>query len=175
MVLLLSCNFLVGCRDKFNGLEPCSTTVRKHIMELSTIRQLDQWMTENCYNDTYAVGSRSIHEGYGLSQSGSQYVWYYTERGECQNLHYFLTEQEAVDFAFKTITADKFANRHLVGFIKDKASETELVAELDKRNVVFWKDDIPYGGLTDRRTRIFVFGCDVERVLDLQTKYDIRS
>ncbi|CAN5652607.1 hypothetical protein BH09BAC4_BH09BAC4_31110 [soil metagenome] len=144
-------------------------------MKLSTVRQLDQWMTENCYSDTYAIGNRIIHEGYGLDKLDSQYIWYYTERGERQTLHYFLTEQEAVDFAFKKIMADRFANRHLVGFIKDKASETELVAELGRRNVAFWKDDIPYGGLTDRRTRVFVFGCDIERVLDLQTKYDIRS
>ncbi|GAB4031965.1 hypothetical protein [Spirosoma jeollabukense] len=144
-------------------------------MELSTVRQLDEWMTENCYDDTYAIGSRRIHEGYGLDKAGSQYVWYYTERGKRQNLNYFQTEQEAVDFAFKTITADKFANRHLIGFIKDKALETELLAELDKRTIAFWKDDIPYGGLNDRRTRVFVFGCDVKRVLDLQTKYDIRQ
>lgn len=144
-------------------------------MELLTVNQLDEWMTQNCYSDTYAIGNRIIHEGYGLDKTGNQYVWYYTERGERQNIDFFQTEQEAVDFAFKTITADKFANRHLVGFINDKVLETELLAELDKRNVAFWKDDIPYVGLTDRRTRVFVFGCDIERVLDLQTKYDIRQ
>ncbi|HEX9958192.1 MAG TPA: hypothetical protein VGA96_13090 [Fibrella sp.] len=139
-------------------------------MDLVTIKQLDDWMTAHCYNDSYGIGSRMIHEGYGLGTSGGLYVWYYTERGERQNLNYFDTEQEAVDFAFRAITADKSANRHLVAFLKDKAVETELLAELDLRGVPYWKEKIPYGGLHDVRVRIFVFGCDVQKVLDLQEK-----
>ncbi len=54
-------------------------------MEPLTVKQLDEWMTENCYNDSYAIGNRSIHEGYGLDKVDRQYVWYYTERGERQN------------------------------------------------------------------------------------------
>lgn len=140
-------------------------------MELLTIRQLDEWMTTNCYNDGYAIGNRKIHEGYGLAESDGVYVWYYTERGQQQNLNYFQTEQEAVAFAFAKITADKFANRHMVGFIKDQSREAELLAELKRRNIAFWKDEIPYGGPNDRRVRVFVFGCDIEKVLDLQQKF----
>ena len=51
-------------------------------MNLLTIEQLDEWMTENCYANTYAIGNRNIYEGYGLDTFGSLYVWYYTERGE---------------------------------------------------------------------------------------------
>ncbi len=144
-------------------------------MDLLTIKQLDEWMTANCYNDGYAIGSRIIHEGYGLATLGSGYTWYYTERGERRNENYFQTEEEAVDFAFKTITADKFANRHMIGFIKDKVLESELLVELDRRHITFWKDEIPYGGLHDKRTRVFVFGCDIQNVLDLQEKYSIRQ
>ena len=142
-------------------------------MNPSTIQQLDDWMTAHCYNDSYAIGSRIIHEGYGLTTAGNLYVWYYTERGERNNLNYFTTEQEAVDFAFTAIVADKSANRHLIGFLNDKALEQALLTELDTRGISYWKDDIPYGGLHDRRTRVFVFGCDVQKVLDLQEMYSL--
>jgi len=139
--------------------------------DLLTIKQLDEWLTENCFADTYGIGNRDIHEGCGLDTFGSLYVWYYTERGERQNLNYFQTEKEAVDFAFKKITADKFAKSHMVGFINDTQSELELVTELQNRNIEFWKDEIPYYGLQRLTTRIFVMGCDIKKVLDLQLKY----
>ncbi len=136
-----------------------------------TIQQLDGWMTAHCYNDSYGIGNRIIHEGYGLSASNSLYIWYYIERGERQNLNYFQTEQEAVDFAFRAIIADKSANRHLVGLLNDKSLEQALLAELDTRGIAYWKDEIPYGGLHDRKTRVFVFGCEVQKALDLQKEY----
>lgn len=140
-------------------------------MNPSTIQQLDDWMTARCYNDSYAIGSRIIHEGYGLAKADTLYVWYYTERGERNNLNYFTTEQEAVDFAFTAIVADKSATRHLIGFLNDNALERALLSELNARGISYWKDDILYGGLHDRRTRVFVFGCDVQKVLDLQEMY----
>ena len=142
-------------------------------MNLLTIEQLDEWMTDNCFNDSYGIGNRNIHEGYGLDTSGTLYVWYYTERGQRQQLNYFQTEKEAVDFAFKTITADKSANRHMIGFIKDRTKEMELLTELRNRNIKYWKDEIPYGGPNDIRVRIFVFGCDIKRVSDLQQQFGI--
>jgi hypothetical protein len=142
-------------------------------MNLLTIKQLDEWMTDHCFNDSYGIADRNIHEGYGLDTSGALYAWYYTERGQRQYLNYFQTEKEAVDFAFKKITADKSANRHMVGFTKNKTEEAALLTELNNRNIVFWKDDIPYGGPNDRRVRIFVFGCDIKKVLDLQQQFGV--
>jgi len=140
-------------------------------MSILTIKQLDEWMIDNCYNDSYAIGNRNIHEGFGLGTFGSLYVWYYTERGQRQNLNYFQSEQEAVAFAFKIITADKFANRHLIGFLKDKLLE-ELLLELNNRNIKYWTDQIPYGGISDPRYRVFVFGCDLNLTVDLKEKYN---
>jgi hypothetical protein len=142
-------------------------------MTLTTIKELDEWLTANCYADTYAIGDRTIHEGCGLDTLGSLYIWYYTERGKRETLEYFQTEKEAVEYAFKTITADKFAKSHLVGFLNDSQSETDLVIELQKRAVEFWKDKIPYYGLQNMTTRIFVLGCDIKKVLDLQRKYGV--
>lgn len=141
-------------------------------MKLTTIKQLDEWMTFNCYKDNYAIGNRSIYEGFGLDTFGPLYVWYYTERGNRENLEYFGTEQEAVDFAFKKITADKSANRHLIGFINDKSTEKELLDELDKRKIEYWRDEIQYSGINDLRIWVFVFGCDIKKVLDLKEKYN---
>jgi len=140
-------------------------------MNLKTVKQLDEWMTKNCFNDNYAIGNRSVLEGFGLEKMGSLFVWYYTERGKRENLNYFPTEPEAVEFAFKAITKDKFANAHIVGFVKSKLEVSELIRELQKRKVDFWKDEIPYGGFDDIRTRIFVVGCDIIKVLDLKEKY----
>lgn len=140
-------------------------------MEPTTIIQLDEWMTANCYNDSYGIGNRNIHEGYGLDIFGSLYVWYYTERGQRDNLKYFRTEKEAVAYALEQMRADKFANAHLVGFIRDKESERELLSALQQRGVYYWKDKIPYGSINDLRTRVFVSGCDVKKVLDLQKQF----
>ena len=129
-------------------------------------------MTANCYREDYfAIGNRTIHEGCGLDTFGSLYVWYYTERGNRENLKYFGTENEAVKYALQEIEGDKFANSHLVGFLCEKVKENELVAELRKRDIQFWKDQIPYGGLDYPRTRVFVSGCDIMKVLDLRDLY----
>ncbi len=140
-------------------------------MNPTTIKQLDKWMTDNCYNDnSYAIGDRIINEGCGLDEFGSLFVWYYTDRGKRENLDYFRTEQEAVEFAFKKITADKYAKSHRIGFIKDRNEVAELLAELANRNIEFWKEEIPI--LRERRTRIYVYGCDMLKVKDLQDKYN---
>ena len=136
-----------------------------------TVEELVKWMTDNCYNDSYGINGRNIHEGYGLDCSENLWAWYYTERGRKEILEEFQTENEAVSYAFKTIKADKFADRHLVGFIEDSLKESELITELKSRSINFWKDKIPYDGLNNFRIRVFVFGCDIKKVLDLQQKF----
>ena len=143
-------------------------------MDITTIQQLDDWMTANCYPDSYAIGPRIIHEGYGISVADGAYDWYYTERGEQYTVQRFTTEAEAVAFAFTAITADKTANRHMVGFMNDSTQKQALLAELDKRGITYWQDSIPFGGLHDPRTRVFVFGCDIQRALDLQDVYGFK-
>ncbi|MPR37218.1 hypothetical protein GBK04_28750 [Cytophagaceae bacterium SJW1-29] len=129
-------------------------------------------MTAHCYPDSYAIGKRIIHEGYGLYRDGNQFVWFYTERGARDNLHYFQTESDAVAYVFAAITSDKTGNRHLIGLVTT-TQEQVLLTELDARGVRYWKDEIPFGSLHDKRSRIFVFGCDIRRVPDLLEKYGI--
>jgi hypothetical protein len=139
--------------------------------EPTTIAQLDEWMTANCYPDSYAIADRIIHEGYGLAMKDNTWHWYYTERGVVDYLKPFASEREAVAFAFPIIRDDTDGKRHLLGFVKDIASEKRLIQELSDRNIFFQKDTIPYGGSTDPRTRIFVFGCDINEVQDLVEKW----
>ncbi|SDE33791.1 hypothetical protein SAMN04487996_104387 [Dyadobacter soli] len=137
-----------------------------------TIEQLRQWMETHCYSDHhYAIGERIVHEGYGLRQSGGMYIWYYTERGSKDILKTFEVEKDAVAYAMQIIENDRFASSHLIGLVQNQAEEEALLHELATRNIDFWKDSIPYGGPNDRRTRVFVRGCDVLKVADLREKF----
>jgi hypothetical protein len=141
-----------------------------------TIEQLRQWMEAHCYNDHhYALGDRFVHEGYGLRKSGDGYIWYYTERGSQDILKTFEAEKDAVAYAMQIIANDTFASGHLVGLLRNQAEEEALLHELEVRNIGSWKDSIPYGGPDDRRTRVFVRGCDVLKVRDLMEKYGHQS
>lgn len=140
------------------------------MIRIRTIRELEKWMKANCYNDNYAIGNKSVYEGFGLYRQGDSYIWYYTERGQRQNLNIFNTEEEAVEFAFKHISSDKFANAHLVGLIENELVLNELICELEKRKIAYSKDQIPYKQ-NSLYTRVFVFGCDINKVTDLQEKY----
>lgn len=137
-----------------------------------TIDQLRQWMETHCCSDHhYAIGDRFVHEGYGLRQSGSGYIWYYTERGSEDILKTFEIEKEAVAYAKQVIENDRFASSHLVAVVKNQAEEEALLHELTIRNIDFWKDSIPYDGSDDRRTRVFVRGCGVLKVGDLRERF----
>ena len=141
-------------------------------MEPTTLQQLDEWMEQNCYNrNSYAIGEKYfITEGFGLERFDSLIVWYYTERGSKENINYFSNEKEAVEFALKQIKADNTAKSHLIGFLRDKLKEQELLEELSKRKIEFTRDEIPY--MTDDKiTRVFVFGCDIKKVLDLKERF----
>lgn len=142
------------------------------MMLLKTIEELEKWMKDNCFNfDSYSVNGNFIHEGYGIENSGGLFMWYYTERGEKENLKYFSTEAEAVTYAYNQITADKWANAHCIGFTQNKEESFELSSKLEEMNIPFFQDEIPYYGEKFPVYRTFVFGSDIKRVNDLQAKY----
>lgn len=135
---------------------------------MNTIQDLENWMNENCYGDSYAIGSRSIFEGFGLKRENENYIWYFTERGQHDNLKTFNSEKDAVEYAYGQIVSDKYANRHLLAMVKSKPESENIIHELKNRKITFETDQIPYGGLSDMRTRIFVFGCDIIKAADLK-------
>ena len=140
----------------------------KNETEIKTELELEQWLKDNCYPlNSYSINGNFIYEGCGLENNGGLYQWYYTERGEKRTLEYFMTEKDAVQFALKEIKADEHANRNYIGMYKSEKEVEQILTELNKRGIKYWTDSIPYGGLNDYRTRIFVIGCGIKKATDL--------
>ena len=136
-----------------------------------TAIDLLKWMEDHCYNfNSYSIDGSFIYEGFGIEKQGNLYSWYFTERGQKENLHYFSTEKEVVHFAFEQIKTDRTAKSHCIAMLKSDTELHRLTSELDKREVNYWIDTIPYGGLNDMRNRIFIIGCDIKKVEDLKQK-----
>ncbi|WP_204346629.1 hypothetical protein [Psychroserpens algicola] len=117
--------------------------------------------------NSYSINGNTIYEGRGLENNGGLYQWYYTERGEKSILEYFATEKNAVQYALKAIKADEHANRNYIGMYKSDTEVEQILTELKKRGIEYWTDKIPYGGMNDWRTRIFVIGCGIKNARDL--------
>lgn len=143
----------------------------KNELEIETEIELEQWLKENCYPmNSYSINGNVIYEGCGIENNGGLYEWYYTERGEKRTLEYFATEKDAVQYALKEIKADKHSNRNFIGIYKDLSEVKKILLELQNRGIEYWTDKIPYGGMNDWRTRIFVIGCGIKKATDLIKK-----
>jgi uncharacterized Rmd1/YagE family protein len=136
--------------------------------EIQTIIELEKWLKKNCYSmNSYSINGNFIYEGFILENNGGICEWNYTERGEKRILKHFATEKDAVDYALKKIKSDEHANRNYIGMYKSETEVEKNLAELRKRGIEYWTDKIPYGGMNDWRTRIFVIGCGIEKAKDL--------
>ncbi len=136
------------------------------------IRSLKKWMKDECFNEHhYAIGLKPApFEGFGLKYDVQSYDWYYTERGIIEVLKTFEDEKEACQYAFKQMKNNKLAKRHLVGFLESEKLKLEFSRELNNRQIEFETDKIHYKQGSYRH-RVFVFGCDCKKVLDLKAKY----
>jgi|TARA_B110001450_G_C17427547_1_gene402506 hypothetical protein len=140
----------------------------KNETEIETELELEKLLKDNCYPmNSYSINRNFIYEGCGIENNGGLYLWYYTERGEKTTLEYFATEKDAVQYALKQIKSDEHSNRNFIGMYKEKEEVERITLELKKRDVEYWTDKIPYGGINDWRTRIFVIGCGIKKVTDL--------
>ncbi len=134
--------------------------------------ELENWMSENCFNfNSYSINGNSIYEGFGIDKSGGLFIWYYVERGKRDNLKYFNSENEIVEHAFNQIKSDKWAKKHCIGFSINVNKITELKSELQKMNIEFFEDKIPYYGVDKPAYRVFVVGCDIQKTEYLKEKY----
>jgi hypothetical protein len=144
-------------------------------MNISTIKELENWIADNCIKNKITPGNRfETDDGVGLEKYGNLYIWYYSERGEKENLNYFETEKEATEFVYEYIRKDKYANSHLVGSFKDQNLKSELRSELKNRNIKYWNDEISYSP-NQRIVRFFVYRCDIKKVLDLKERYMVEK
>lgn len=131
----------------------------------NNINELKNFINRNCYNkQSYSIDGEIIYEGFGLEKWGELYVWFYKERDQRENLNYFTTEKEAVRYAYNKIIKDKYANSHLIINTNEDYTKNYIISELYKRKVNYWVEEIPVNGKT---YRIFVVGCDVNKVNDL--------
>ncbi|MEY8761667.1 hypothetical protein [Chryseobacterium tongliaoense] len=138
----------------------------------TTIKELKEILTKNCFNEElYSIDGNTIYEGFGLEKWGELFIWFYTERGNKENLKYFRLEEEAVKYAFDKITADKYANSHLIKSTDIPKMKDDILKELEFRKINFWMEEIPL--LDNKLYRIFVKGCDVNKVKDLITNENI--
>lgn len=131
----------------------------------TTIKELKEFLNENCYNGTsYSIDGNIIYEGFGLEKWGELFVWFYLERGNRENIDYFRSEEEAVEYTFNKIIKDKYANSYLIRSTNDINVKNDFLKELNRREIKFWTDKIPLDGIT---YRVFVIGCDINKVGDL--------
>lgn len=145
---------------------------KKEENEPETIVELEQWMKRNCFNfNSYAINGNNIYEGCGIEKSAGIFIWYYTERGQKTALKYFDTEEEIVQYAFAEIRADEWARAHYVGFTMHKEDTIELCNKLEVLHIPFLHDEIPYYSHQKPAHRVFVFGCDINRVAHLKAQY----
>jgi hypothetical protein len=136
-----------------------------------TLAGLAAWMEAHCSNGSYAIGDQALFEGFGVAADGDGFCWYFTERGKREILQTFRTEAEAAAHAFEAVRADPLAWRHLAACVREPALLAEVTAELARRNLPCWTDQIPYGGPDDLRYRVFVSGCDIRLAADLQAAH----
>jgi|SRR5690606_25102631 len=138
-------------------------------MKPKTIKELKKIMIENCYNNAlYSIDGNFIYEGCGVDKSGELYIWFYTERGNRENLKYFRTEEEVAAYAFDIISNDKHAKSHLIAMTQNPDYSKEVISKLELRGLQYWFDEIPQFN-ENSLIRIFVLGCDINKAQDLIT------
>lgn len=145
-------------------------------MSISTIKELEDWMAENCMKNKITPGNRfETDDGVGLEKYGNLYIWYHSERGEKENLNYFNTEKEAIEFLYEYLRKDKYANSHLIGCFTDPKLKSELITELINRNIKYWNNEITQWKISKSLFQVFVYRCDVKKVTDLMEIYLIEK
>ncbi|MEJ8561723.1 hypothetical protein QTO30_11160 [Yoonia sp. GPGPB17] len=139
---------------------------------LTTIHALKAWMIANrCNGWSYDIGGSTIFEGYRLIQNAASFDWVYTERGVESVVKRFAQESDAVAYAFAQIRRDGFAWAYHVCSVRELAQRDAIKHELESRNIGYYDDAIPYGGMKDMRYRIYVHVSDADAVTDLVSKY----
>lgn len=146
----------------------------KNDVPISVI-ELENWMKDNCYNfSSYSINGNFIDEGFSIEKNGDLFLWYYQERGIKRAIKEFQSEKEVVEYGFNKILNDKCAKVHCIGFSKNEKDINDLVSIISGMNIEFFQDKITYDDWKPV-FRVFVFGCDVKKVLFLKEKYYMLS
>ena len=137
-----------------------------------TMSELKTWMKENFANFlSYSIGGNDIDEGFILDHDHTGYHWIFTERGSRDIHKSFVTEAEAVTYAYQQIKGDTWAWSHCIGFTPSEDEHRALAKILNEMGIEFLQDRINYFANRPGTYRTFVFGKDKLRTLHLAEKY----
>lgn len=130
--------------------------------------ELAKRLDEEGFNaDFYCIGPgwRRLGNGFALDKVGDSFEWFYVERGQKGGVEgVFASEEEACRFVYEALSKDKWAQSHMVGMFESAAEAADLARALSLKGIYSETDRIPYGGLSDPRFRVFVYGRDVFKV-----------
>jgi hypothetical protein len=116
---------------------------------------------EGCNPASYAIGTRgSASDAYCLTHNGTQWQVYYTERGSDQVPIYVTDDEHQACEFFRTYVLS-LRHDHCVGFFRSEGSARSLMQKLAELGIMAQHDQIPYGGWSDPRYRVFVTGKDI--------------
>ena len=127
-------------------------------------KELEQrLLEEGCSPHNFSIGYRGS-DVFCLEKQGDMWRVFYTERGLDGDILYESgNEEEACEFFFDYITK-KIRHDHLVGFFILERNAIALEEKLTQNGIASFGDQIPYGGWSDPRYRVFVVGKDVFNV-----------
>lgn len=140
-----------------------------------SILELEKWLLDNCYNfSSYSIYGNFIDEGFSIEKNGNSFLWYYQERGIKRAIKEFQSEKEVVEYGFNEILNDRWAKAHCIGFSKNENDINDLISIISGMNIEYFQDKITFDDWKPV-FRVFVFGCDVKKVLFLKEKYYLLS
>lgn len=139
---------------------------------MKNIEELEKYLEEECYSFAgLTIGKHSAPEGYIIETNGSEYNFSYSERGRKMVLKSFSNEKDLVEYAFEKLSADKWNKAHLVAWVWNIDEIQQAEWELKKKDIMFERNDIPNYSQGKTAYRIFVFGRDIEKLVDFKKKY----
>jgi hypothetical protein len=110
----------------------------------------------------FGVGTAFGDDIYVLYEEGGRFHIDYVERGSCrqpQSIH----DDEAEACARFVARILGFEHPWCVGIFASKDTAAALTARLEAEGLRVGNDAIPYGGWSDPRFRVFVYGTDLAR------------
>lgn len=139
---------------------------------MESIAELEKYLEEEQYSFMeLTIGKHHASEGYIIEKNGNVYEFCYSERGKKEVIKSFSKEQDLVEYALKTLSANKWNRAHLVAWVWTEDEIQQAEQELITNDVGFERNDIPNYSQGRTAYRIFVFGRDVEKLTEFKKKY----
>jgi hypothetical protein len=135
------------------------------------LQELSEHLLLECYQpNAYHVGSGwgDCGDTYCIDRVDGQFEVFYVERGQRgKPIHRVQTEAEACATFLDVLDHARFSRAHCIGSFTAQSEADALAQLLASAGIKVHRDAIPYGGPSDMRYRIFVFGRDKIRAEEL--------